>query len=154
MSTEKKFDPLYDDISSEDILRYFVAKNIIVDGQSDLNCSLCKHNSFSFTDSMPFFPAPMGNQEIKYRLSLQPKLIKPASMYAMEYAQRNLDSTSETKSPPFDMMLKTPEIRDIMEHANSREYLVLTCNNCGNTLMIERDKIVEFLLAEKIKEEL
>lgn len=150
--SKKKFDPLYDDISAEDIYRYFKAKKVIKDNEF-INCPLCQNHSFSFTDSAPFFPSVMGNKEIKYRLALQPKLVKPAPMYALEYAQRNLDGKSEEPSPPIDMILKQPELLEFFEHNNSREYLVLTCNHCGHTLLIERDKIVEFLDTEQVAEE-
>lgn len=152
MIKKRKFDPLYDDISADDIYRYFKAKQVIKDN-SFINCPLCQNSGFSFTDSAPFFPASMGNKEIKYRLALQPKLVKPAPMYAFEYAQRSIEGRLEESSPPFDKILKQYELREFFEHSNAREYLVLTCNHCGHTLLIDREKIVEFLLTEQPEED-
>lgn len=145
MSDNKKFNPI-DDISSEDLYRYFKAKNIIK-GQEFISCHLCQHKKFSFTDSAPFLPEFMGNPEVKYRLALQPKLIKPVQIYLSEMEARNKDKENNDNFPA-SAILKTPEVFDIFKNLHTKEYLVLTCDNCGNTLLIVRDKIVEFLEKE------
>ncbi|MFA9487479.1 MULTISPECIES: hypothetical protein [unclassified Mannheimia] len=136
----------FDNITADDLARYFKAKNIYK-GQEFLSCHLCQHNKFSFIDSSPFFPQAMGGDEIKYRLALQPKLIKPLPVYLAEQEEIHKDKENNTGFP-VSMMLKTPEIFDTFKQIHSREYLVLTCDNCGNTLLIDRDKIVEFLKQE------
>lgn len=147
MSDNKTFN-LLDDISIEDMYRYFKAKNIIK-GQEFISCHLCQHRKFSFTDSIPFFPEIIGHKEIKYRLSLHPKLIKPVPMYLAEQEANNKENNDNSLALT---ILKTPEALDIFQHLHSKEYLVLTCDNCGNTLLIDRDKIVEFLKQESAGE--
>lgn len=146
MTDNQKKNSIDDNISTEELYRYFKAKNIIK-GQEFISCHLCQHKKFSFTDSLPFFPELMGHQEVKYRLALQPKLVKPAQVYLSEMETLNKDKENNDNFP-VSTILKTPEVFDIFQNIHSKEYLVLTCDNCGNTLLIERDKIVEFLKQE------
>lgn len=149
MTNKHKFNQ-EDDITSDDLFRYFQNKGIITEHQS-VSCPLCRGDSFTFTDSAPFFPTDITDVSIKYRLSLTPTLIKPLPLYLAEYEQEKkklLDEGKEPKGLPLDLIMKNTEVLNVLTQSYARQLILLTCNNCGHTHMIERSKVVDFLMNE------
>ncbi|OBW97175.1 hypothetical protein [Gallibacterium anatis] len=141
----EKFNP-DDNITSEQLFSYLKYKGML-DSNDLLKCSLCSHHSFTYTDTGNLFPSvePFNDSPpIKYRLSLVPSLIKPKIYYS---DLMNVDKNKENALKfPVDAILKNDDVLETFIKVNSRDMVVMTCNHCGNTIFIDREKIVEFLM--------
>lgn len=142
---KKKFD-YEDDISKEDLALFLHHKGI-ASPDKPMNCTLCGGQHFSFTDSLPFFPS-FSDESIKYRLALKPNLLKPTIAYIHELAEKRKNGEI-AENIPLDLLLKTPDAMDAFDKLNSKELIVLICENCGHTIMLDRTKVVAFLASQE-----
>lgn len=141
MNEKKHFNP-DDDISPEDIQRYFEHKGI-----PDVICPLCRKDAFILTDSMPFVSESMVGVDVKYRLALKPKLVKPSSYYRTK--QKTLDEDTKKDKIPLDVILDNHQPFEFFNWGNSKEFIILTCEHCGNTILLDRLPILNFLATEE-----
>lgn len=141
MSEKKHFDR-DSDVSIEGLKKYFYHKGI-----TGITCPLCHKDTFTLTDSMPFVPESIVGVDVRYRLALTPKLVKYSSHYISD--QKASEENTENNKIPLEIILENNQAFELLNWANSKEFIILTCEHCGNTILFDRLAIIDFLEKEE-----